>query len=296
MSESTPVLRLVWPQWQGASPQSVAPLTAPMPYAAAQRGYSLGSRILELVAPVGGADTVVVPVSSEQGDLTVTDGIYARSIVLDQLREALRLLDERNPERVVTLGGECSVSVAPFAHLARRYGDDLAVVWVDAHPDTGMPEASYDGYHAMAVSVLLGHGDAEFVEALPATVDASRVALTGLHAWDDDQEPYFREWGLATFAPDDLRTDSEPLLTWLRGTGCSKVAVHFDVDTIDGNEVVLGLGADPGGLSSTQVVRVINDVAGAADLVGLTIAEYVPRQVITLVELLKQLPLLGDTH
>ena len=34
---------------------------------------------------------------------------------------------------------------------------------------------------------------------------------------------------------------SKPLLEWLARTGCTRVAVHFDVDTVDSNEIVLGL-------------------------------------------------------
>ncbi|CAM04029.1 arginase [Saccharopolyspora erythraea NRRL 2338] len=38
------------------------------------------------------------------------------------------------------------MSVAPFSELARRYGDDLAVVWIDAHPDIGTPRSEYPGH------------------------------------------------------------------------------------------------------------------------------------------------------
>jgi hypothetical protein len=47
-----------------------------------------------------------------------------------------------------------------------------------------------------------------------------------------------------TFSPEELRGSSGPLLEWLATTGCSRVAIHFDVDTIDSNEIVLGLGAE----------------------------------------------------
>ncbi|WP_068430993.1 arginase family protein [Piscicoccus intestinalis] len=283
-------IRLVWPQWQGADPATATSLVPELPSVEAQRGYALGATLLDVVAGAPDCPTVVVPVSMETRGLTTTDGVYAREVVLDQLRTAVRLLAEHAPRRITTYGGECSVSVAPFAHLASLYGQDLAIVWIDSHPDTGMPEADYDGYHAMAVSHLLGHGDAEIVAALPATVDAFQVALAGVHEWDADQEPFMRGWGLSTFSPDDLRDTTEPLLDWLRGTGCSKVAVHFDVDTVDSNEIVLGLGAVPGGLTAAQAARTINDLAGTADLVGLTIAEYVPRQVIAMRRLLEALP------
>jgi arginase len=91
--------------------------------------------------------------------------------------------------------------------------------------------------------------------------------------------------------PDYLREPSQPVLDWLRGTHCSRVAIHFDVDTVDSNEIVLGLGAVPGGLTGSQARRTIADVSAAAEVVGFTIAEYFPRQVMHLQQLLLGLPL-----
>src|SRR4249919_316451 len=39
--------------------------------------------------------------------------------------------------------GGASVSVAPFSDLAARYGDDLAILWIDPHPDIGTPAREY---------------------------------------------------------------------------------------------------------------------------------------------------------
>lgn len=57
------------------------------------------------------------------------------------------------------------------------------------------------------------------------------------------------------------------------GTGCSRVAVHFDVDVVD--ETVLGLVEKTGGPTPAQAGRVVADLH-AADVVGLTIAECIP--------------------
>lgn len=43
-------------------------------------------------------------------------------------RNALEVIREHAPERIATLGGECSVSVVPFTYLADKYRDDVAVV------------------------------------------------------------------------------------------------------------------------------------------------------------------------
>lgn len=83
---------------------------------------------------------------------------------------------------------------------------------------------------------------------LPATVSPDRIALVGLHEWTDDDYPNVAEWGLRSFRPDELRESAVTLVDWLASTQCSRVAIHLDVDTIDSNEIVLGLGAVRGGL------------------------------------------------
>jgi arginase len=187
------------------------------------------------------------------------------------------------------------VSVVPFSELARRYGDDLAIVWIDSHPDVGTPASEYPGHHAMAVAVLTGHGDPDVLQLLPATVSPERVALVGLHSWSDDDFSNVAEWGMQSFSPDELRETTRPLLDWVAATRCSRVAIHFDVDTIDSNEIVLGLGAEPDGLTSAEVRRIVADVEGAVDVVGFTIVEFIPRQVMHLQQILSGFPLISGT-
>jgi arginase len=215
-------LRLVWPQWQGVGTVSVHQLASEFPFDVGRRGYAVGSAVLEAVLPPNHGPTVTVPVAMSDEGLAEDDGVEAKAIILKQLASALEIIRQHNPTRIATLGGECSVSVAPFSALANRYGDDLAVIWIDSHPDLGTGESEYPGYHAMAVSALTGHGDADVLAALPATVAPDRVALVGLHAWTNDDYPHVSEWGLAAFAPDELRESSKALLAWLADTSCSK--------------------------------------------------------------------------
>jgi len=144
----------------------------------------------------------------------------------------------------------------------------------------------------MAVAALIGHGDAEVLKLLPATVTPDRVALVGLHAWAEDDIGNVADWGIRSFNPDDVRAITQPLLDWLAATGCSRVAIHFDVDTVDSNEIVLGLGAEPDGLTSAQARRIVEDINAVSDVVGLTIAEFIPRQVMHLQQLVAGFPLL----
>ena len=288
-------LRLLWSQWQGAGTSSVAALAPEFPLDVARRGYAVGTAVIEAVLPPHDGLTVTALVTMSDDGLEERDGVEAKAVILEQLARALELIRRHDPARILTLGGECAVSVAPFSELARRYGDDLAIVWIDAHPDVGTPQSEYPGYHAMAVATLTGHGDPDVQELLPATVSPDRVALVGLHSWTDDDFPNIAEWGIQSFAPDELRESSQPLLDWIAATGCSRVGIHFDVDAVDSNEIVLGLGIEPDGLTSTEVRRIVADVEGAVDVVGFTIAEFIPRQVMHLGQILNGFPLISGT-
>ena len=210
--------------------------------------------------------------------LSKQDRIEAKEAVVAQLTRALEVIGRYNPQRILTLGGECSVSVAPFSWLAEPYGDDLAVLWFDSHPDVSTPASKYSGFHAMAIAVLTGHGDPDVLRLLPAILDPTRVALVGLHSWAEDDFPKIARGGIRSFGPEDLHLSSQPLLDWLKASGCSRIAIHFDV--VDRNEIIFGLGAEAHGLTSNEARRLVADVSAISDVVGVTIAEFIPRQVI----------------
>lgn len=287
-------LRLFWPQWQGGGTASVEAFVPEFPLAVARRGYAVGTAVLEAVLPPHGGPTATVAVTMSDEGRESVDGVESKAVVLEQLRSALDLIRRHDPARITTIGGECSVSVGAFSALAQRYGTDLAVIWIDSHPDIGTPRSEYHGYHAMAVATLTGHGDPDVQALLPATVSPTRLALVGLHSWTEDDFPNVAAWGIHSAAPDELRTSTRPLLDWLATTGCTRVAIHFDVDTVDSNEIVLGLGPEPGGLTSSEVRRIVDDVSDAAEVVALTIAEFLPRQVMHLQRILSGFPLLSQ--
>jgi arginase len=138
-------LRLLWPQWQGAGTSSVQALAPEFPFEVARRGYAVGSAVLAAVLPANQGPTAAAPVAMDDAGLELTDGIEAKQVILTQLAQALEVIRQHEPARIVTLGGECAVSVAPFSELAHRYGDDLAILWIDSHPDIGTPPASTRG-------------------------------------------------------------------------------------------------------------------------------------------------------
>lgn len=286
-------IRLIYPQWQGADIARLVPEIGDPDLAS--RGYFLGAQLLDFLAPQSRPeDTFTVPVSTGAARRKVTGGVLDRDEIIGRTAAALDILDAADPDRIVTLGGECSVSVVPFTWLARKYDGDIAVVWIDAHPDITLPGDVYAGYHAMAVTACMGLGEEGIVSLLPSRIDPSRILHVGLRDWEREEiRKRQREYGIMHLAPEETREDSGSVLRWLDSCGASRVLVHFDMDVLDPAEIVAAAGVVPGGMKVAEVVRVINDIATAKDLVGLTVAEPMPRTAIRLKEMLSKLPLLG---
>lgn len=290
-TDSSKTLRLIYPQWQGGV---VANWMPDIPANDVSRGYYLGAQLLQILAPESRQQTVEVPISLDIESHKEEKGISGYRAIIKQSKDALDLIRKENPDRIVTLGGECSVSVVPFTYLAEKYPDDVAVLWIDAHPDLNLPGDSYTGYHAMALTACFGMGDKEIVELFPAKLNPSKSIIVGLRAWDDTNASKERQEqiGVKSLLPARVAQNSMAVLDWLKTTGASKVVIHFDLDALDPAEIIAAVGTDPNGLKIETVVRVINDIAKEYDVVGLTIAEPIPRVAIKIKNMLNQMPLL----
>ena len=91
-----------------------------------------------------------------------------------------------------------------------------------------------------------------------------------------------------------MAEDSKAIQDSLKTTGVTKVLVHFDLDVLDPAEIIAGVGVEPDGMKIAEAVRVINDIATHYELVGLTVAEFMPRIAIRMKRMLDGLPLLKD--
>ena len=288
----TTTLRLLWPQWQGAEPGAVDALTPGLSQEEGRLAYGIGGGITAMLAPPAAGPTATVPVGDYDAALPKEDGIEAKAEVLRQNSDALALISASDPDRIVTIGGDCAVSLVPFSYLADKYGDDLAVVWLDSHADSNLPHGPNAGLNTMVVTHLLGKGDEAILADLPGTVSPNHVLLAGAHGWDDQDATNVKDWGLAVIEPAERSVFVSSVLEWLHASGCSRVAVHFDVDVIASIDVALGMAQEPNAVTAATALGTITAIAEQFELVGLTVAEFVPREAMKLRSILQSLPLL----
>jgi arginase len=290
--EDSNTIRLIYPQWQGGIVSGLIPeLSADD----SSRGYYLGSQLLNFLAPQNHQKTIQVPVSLDINDRATENGISAYQVILKQTKAAFELLEDNSPDRIVTLGGECSVSVVPFTYLAGKHPNDIAIIWIDAHPDVGLPYDKYPGYHAMALTACLGMTDETIANLLPGKINSSKALIVGVRSWDEGMKERQDKLGIKGLSPSEVADNSSVIMEWLANTGVTKVVIHFDMDVLDPSEMIAAVGVEPGGMKIEEVVRVIKDISSKYDLVGLTVAEPMPRLAIKIRNMLNQLPLLNDS-
>jgi arginase len=210
-------LRLHIPQWQGGNLDA----------------YHFGAQLLAWLAPAASGPVATVEVAEPDGSkLPMEDGIVARSVLLYQLDSAEQILKKEAPDKVVVLGGDCLVDLAPFAYLNERYEGDLAILWVNAHPDVMTPQQSAHA-HAMVLGNLLGEGDPEFMKRVARPVKPEKVMYAGLYDMSPVEWAIVERLRISMATPSQLIDSSQPVVEWLRSTGARQVAIHFDFDVID---------------------------------------------------------------
>ncbi|WP_426076293.1 arginase family protein [Janthinobacterium sp. PSPC3-1] len=289
MSDSNTTLRLLFPQWQGGN----------------NPPYHLGAQLLAWLAPANDGPVEQVDVDAPtDAPLLMENGIVGRAALLRQLDSARAIIERHQPERIAVLGGDCLVDLAPFAYLNQHYQGDLAVLWIDAHPDVMTPH-DFEHAHAMVLGNLLGQGDADFTAAVSLPLLPQQVMYAGLQQTTGVETQFIERLGLHAIGPAAMAEGSAPVLDWLKETGARHVAIHLDLDVLDPALFRSVLFAQPdapagafdgvaqGKASMAQVLRLISDVAHAADVVGLGIAEHLPWDAVALKRMLAQLPLLS---
>lgn len=284
-------IRLIYPQWQGGIISHWIPELSKED---SSRGYYLGAQLLNILAPKNDShETFEVPISTDISERKIKNGIMDYDFIINQNKAALDILEKNNPDKIIVFGGECSVSVIPFTYLAKKYNNDTALIWIDAHPDITLPNEAYAGYHAMAVAACMGKIDEKIISNLPAKIDASKILMVGMRDWEREEiKLRQKEYGIKYLKPEETAKNSDLIIKWLKECKASKVSIHLDLDVLDPKEIIAAVGVVENGMKINEVIRVINDIAKEKEIVGLTIAEHMPRVEIMMKNILNSLPLL----
>ena len=247
--------------------------------------YYFGANLLQYILPQNPNQPVVkvdiIPPNSKEK--TVTNGIYAEEEVLSGIRDAQEKISKQNPDRIITIGGNCMVSLAPFDYLHGKY-KNVGIIWIDAHPDVSTLNDGYPNAHAMVLGSLLGHGAAQLAKEIKNSLfKPDEIFYIGLQPLLAYQEKYLNDMGVKYKVQDQTFVSSSEIKSFIGRF--DHILIHFDIDVLDehffhstyfANSELVGDGAGGGKMTIERLSEVLRLITENTDVVGFTIAEYLP--------------------
>lgn len=172
------------------------------------------------------------------------------------------------PNIPILLGGDHSVTIPIFKGQRERFsGKRLGVLWVDAHPDLCDEFTGSKYSHACVLRRGLEYG-----------IQPRDVCLVGLRSWEYQEIDLIENGGMNVYTAaqvadrgmKEIANEVHKVLS-----NCEAVHISLDIDCLD-PAFAPGTGIpDSGGLSSREVISLIQSLQGLP-LVGLDVVEVAP--------------------
>lgn len=247
--------------------------------------YYLGAQLLRLILPENPHQPLIqVVLSAPDGQQkSISHGIYAEQEVIKGIKLAQSQLDIENPDKIITLGGNCLVSLAPFDYLHGKYAN-VGIIWIDAHPDISIPEDGYPYAHAMVLGTLLGQGAKSLRQQLRnCSFQGKDILYLGLQSIHDYQKDHLGQCGVRYSIQDQHWLAKEEIKAFMNQY--EHILVHFDIDVLNevlfsstyfANKELVGDGSGGGRMKLEELFDFLSLIDQEDKMVGLTIAEYLP--------------------
>jgi arginase len=247
--------------------------------------YYFGANLLAHILPANENQPLLkVEITPPDGrEHTVTDGLYAKDEVVAGIKRAAEVIEAANPDKIITIGGNCIVSQASFDYLHGKY-DNLGIIWIDAHPDVSTAKDGYPNAHAMVLGSLLGYGDSALSDLMKnRKFKADEILYVGLQGLHDYQEKFLRDMKVEYRVQTEKVLSDDEIKTFLRRF--DHILIHLDIDALDAglfhstyfaNKELVGDGSGSGKMTMEELSHVLQCITRNSDVVGLTIAEYLP--------------------
>ncbi len=152
------------------------------------------------------------------------------------------------------VAGTCSICVSTLPVVARTH-PEAWVVWLDAHPDFNTPDTTPSQFlGGMCLAAACGVWDSGF----GAGIDPAQVMMFGVRDVDGQEQVLLETHGVGRAEKPAELADA------LDGR---QVFLHLDLDILDPSVLPHAFPVD-GGMDFDQLRRLLDLVAGAADLIG----------------------------
>lgn len=166
---------------------------------------------------------------------------------LDQVVDANTLLGEEVFKSLqensfpIIIGGDHSIGLGSIAGASKHFGQDLGVIWVDAHGDINTPETSPSGnIHGMPLASSFGLGHEKLTNILfnGSKIKMENVFILGARDLDKGEVDLIEKenlnvWTFNTIKEKGLLICLEEMLLKIKEKNLKNLHLSFDIDCLD---------------------------------------------------------------
>ena len=276
--------------------ETICIIGVPIDLGAGRRGVDMGPSAIRIadiepkLKEIGfavedcGDMEVVIPETQSVGrdNLRFKDPILATNrAVMDAVADALRR--DRFP---LALGGDHSLAIGSIAGSSGYFaeqGEQIGVIWFDAHVDFNTPETTPSGnIHGMSLAVSSGLGDPDLVglgDRSPK-IAAERTVIIGARDIDEREKQNIKDAGVTVYTMRELderglrRVFEDAMM--IAGDGAAGIHLSFDLDVLD-PQVAPGTGTPVrGGVSYREAHLAMEMLGDHARVVSMDLVEVNP--------------------
>ena len=281
---------------KGSAEKTVRIIGVPMDLGASRRGTDMGPSALR-IAGLGAAIQRMGYTLAREEDIYVpametrppedSDARYNPEILSVCTELAGRVKELMDAEEFpLVIGGDHSIAMGTVAGVSAHYrdrGEEMGLLWFDAHGDMNIPGVSPSGnIHGMPLAHLLGRGDPDMAGILGFSpkLNPDKVVLIGIRDIDAGERKIIRESGIHVFTMRDIdelgmaavAKQSMEIVT----NGTAGFHVSFDVDGCDPS-VIPGSGTlVPGGVQYREAHLLLEYCADTQQMKSMEVVELNP--------------------
>lgn len=277
-----------------STPRTVRIIGVPLDLGQSRRGVDMGPSALRIANLVERLQTLGHKVN-DVGNLIVSQREQLASCGPESLpaiaavcKELARVTADavRVGVTPLVLGGDHSLAMGSAAGVATALaerGEQLGVIWLDAHGDINTPESSTSGnVHGMPVAHLVGWGDPRLsaIAVPPPAVRPEHLVMVGLRDLDPPERRHIHELGIAAYTMREI--DERGLKSVMAnaiaiaGRGTGGIHVSCDPDWIDPADAP-GVGTPVrGGATFREAHLALEMVADSGRLISMDMVEINP--------------------
>ncbi|MBO7312571.1 MAG: arginase [Alistipes sp.] len=185
----------------------------------------------------------------------------------------------------LVLGGDHSIGIGSVCGASNALkGDDLCVIWIDAHTDINTQETTPTGnIHGMTLASVLGLGDDKLssICGTGAKIKPENIIYIASRDIDDGEADIIRENNITVFHMNEILAEGEDKIieridNHINSLAVSSIYLSIDIDVID-PKLAPGTGVPvPNGIDKNLLFKFIDTIARTKKIKGAELVEVNP--------------------